>query len=98
MILAYGPPFLWILKPEAGGYPYKILKVIDSLLDNTYILNTKYDFQDLFVLLKNYQYHGPDIGLPEVIKNGEPAPFDSWYELLNNAICIEHSNYSAGSI
>ncbi len=63
-VLSYGPPYPWLLWSNRD-YKYRYL---DSLKNR--------GVEDLNVIIKQYQYYGFDMKLPDVLKNGQPANFD----------------------
>jgi hypothetical protein len=66
-VLAYGPPFPWLLYPDPikNGFAYRLL---DSIKQR--------GVENIAVIIKNYQYYGFDHGLPVVLDPaGNPNPF-----------------------
>lgn len=88
------PPYSWLFYPQDRGYTYRALDTINNLLDNIQILGNKSDFQDLNVIIKNYQYYGFDIKLPDVLNNNfEPNNCETIYYYDKYGKCY---SYNAG--
>lgn len=65
-VLSYGPPYPWLL----WSNPHYKYRFLDSLKNR--------GVNDLNVIIKQYQCYGYDIKLPDVLKNGQPANFETY--------------------